>query len=182
VKYYVQFASPRGVVGRRPRDPIEVEVEADRAMVGGVAADVHFAAIPGTPLYHLSIGGESWTVAVQPGEGSGRWILGIVGERIEVEVVDESTKRMQELAARRPVKSGPETIHAPMPGLIVRIPATVGQAVGAGESLVVVEAMKMESELRAPRAGVVATVHVKVGEAVERGAPLVTLSGAPAET
>ncbi|PYO31842.1 MAG: hypothetical protein DMD32_07625 [Gemmatimonadetes bacterium] len=63
-----------------------------------------------------------------------------------------------------------------MPGLVVRIEVAAGQPVLAGAGLVVVEAMKMENELRAPHSGVVATVHVAVGQAVERGAPLVTLA------
>ncbi|PYO60818.1 MAG: hypothetical protein DMD49_05640 [Gemmatimonadetes bacterium] len=62
-----------------------------------------------------------------------------------------------------------------MPGLVVRVAVTEGQRVEAGAELVVVEAMKMENQLRAPRAGVVAKVHVAVGEAVEKGAPLVTV-------
>ena len=63
-----------------------------------------------------------------------------------------------------------------MPGLVVRVEVAVGQRVEPGAGLVVVEAMKMENELRAPRAGVVREVHVAAGQAVERGAPLVTLA------
>jgi len=63
-----------------------------------------------------------------------------------------------------------------MPGLVVRIEVAVGQRVDAGAGLVVVEAMKMENELRASRAAVVETVHVTVGQAVEKGTPLVTLA------
>jgi pyruvate carboxylase subunit B len=62
-----------------------------------------------------------------------------------------------------------------MPGLVVRVEVAVGQQVEAGAGLVVVEAMKMENELRAPRAGVVAAVLVTVGQAVDKGAPLVTV-------
>jgi pyruvate carboxylase subunit B len=62
-----------------------------------------------------------------------------------------------------------------MPGLVVRIEVAAGQRVDAGAGLVVVEAMKMENELRAPRAGVVAAVHVTAGQTVDKGAPLVTV-------
>jgi pyruvate carboxylase subunit B len=65
-----------------------------------------------------------------------------------------------------------------MPGLVVRVEVAEGQAVEAGAGLVVVEAMKMENELRATRAGMVKTVHVAVGQAVEKGAALVTLASA----
>jgi biotin carboxyl carrier protein len=166
VKYYVLIGSTTH----------EVEVEGSRVVVGGVAHEAHLAAVPGTPLYHLLLGGESWTVAAQPLEGLGRWALGVVGERVELEVVDERTQQIQKLTGTRsPVAEG-GTVRAPMPGLVVRVAVAAGQRVEAGAGLVVVEAMKMENELRAPRPGVVRTVHVAVGEAVEKGAPLVTLA------
>ena len=62
-----------------------------------------------------------------------------------------------------------------MPGLVVRVEVTVGQVVKVGEGLVVVEAMKMENELRATRPGVVETIHVTPGQTVAKGASLVTL-------
>jgi pyruvate carboxylase subunit B len=63
-----------------------------------------------------------------------------------------------------------------MPGLVVKVEVTVGQEVAAGTGVVVVEAMKMENELRAPGRGVVEQIHVKAGDRVEKGAPLVSLS------
>jgi len=63
-----------------------------------------------------------------------------------------------------------------MPGLVVRVEVTRGQTVEAGQGLVVVEAMKMENELRARTRGVVEQVHVKAGDRVEKGTPLVTLA------
>jgi biotin carboxyl carrier protein len=59
-----------------------------------------------------------------------------------------------------------------MPGKVVRILAAVGQHVQAGQGVVVVEAMKMENELRAPRSGVVKEVSVQEGTSVEAGALL----------
>jgi pyruvate carboxylase subunit B len=59
--------------------------------------------------------------------------------------------------------------------LVVRIPASEGKEVNVGEGLIVVEAMKMENELRATRAGVVKQIHVHIGAAVEKGAALITL-------
>jgi acetyl/propionyl-CoA carboxylase alpha subunit len=69
-------------------------------------------------------------------------------------------------------RSGPARIVAPMPGKVVRILAAVGQHVQAGQGVVVVEAMKMENELRAPRSGVVKEVSVQEGTSVEAGALL----------
>jgi biotin carboxyl carrier protein len=70
-------------------------------------------------------------------------------------------------------KPGPARVTAPMPGKIVRVSATVGQEVEADECLVVMEAMKMENEIRSPRDGRVKDVVVKEGQAVESGALLI---------
>jgi biotin carboxyl carrier protein len=67
-----------------------------------------------------------------------------------------------------------------MPGLVLRIQVIEGQQVETGAGLVVVEAMKMENELRSPRAGVVRTIHVGIGQVVEKGALLVTVEATDA--
>lgn len=154
----------------------EVEVDGSHVRLDGVELEVQLAVLPGTPLYHLLLGGESWTVAAQPLEGVGRWALGVAGERVEVDVLDERTRAAQALAGTGQTPPGAATMRAPMPGLVVRVHAAPGQRVEAGAGLVVVEAMKMENELRAPHAGAVETVHVAVGQTVEKGAPLVTLA------
>lgn len=76
-----------------------------------------------------------------------------------------------------PVKRsvGPARLTAPMPGRVVRLLAQTGAQVEAGQGLVVVEAMKMENELKAPRAGRVLEVAVREGQAVESGALLLVI-------
>lgn len=68
-----------------------------------------------------------------------------------------------------------EPINAPMPGNILQLNVTAGQAVKAGDILVVLEAMKMENEILAPRDGVVNQVLTAKGATVETGTPLLTL-------
>jgi biotin carboxyl carrier protein len=77
--------------------------------------------------------------------------------------------------APRKAETGPARILAPMPGRLVRVLVQPGQQVQAGEGLVVMEAMKMENELRSPRAGRVAELPVREGQAVETGALLVVV-------
>lgn len=154
----------------------EVELEGGQLRLDGTELRAQLAPLPGTPLHHLLLGDESWTVAVQSLDGEGRWALGVMGERREVEVLDEETRAAQSRAAIGPTAVRGATMRAPMPGLVVRVHAAPGQLVEAGAGLVVVEAMKMENELRAPHAGAVETVHVTVGQTVEKGAPLVTLA------
>ena len=76
-----------------------------------------------------------------------------------------------------PVKraAGPVRVVAPMPGKLVRVLVGAGEQVEAGQGLVVVEAMKMENELKAPRAGRVQDVPAREGQAVEAGALLVVV-------
>jgi len=159
----------------------EIEVGGGRVTVDGEPFEAHLAAVPGTPLYHLLLAGSSWTVAAQPLEGTAplRWALGAVGERFEVEAVDDRTRQIQALTGRTKAPSGGGVVKAPMPGLVVRVEVAVGQRVEVGAGLVVVEAMKMENELRAQRAGVVETVHVAAGQTVDKGASLVTLAPVP---
>ena len=71
--------------------------------------------------------------------------------------------------------NGPRPVTAPMPGKIVKVLVKPGDAVAARQGVVVVEAMKMENELRAPKAGVVAQVNVAEGASVEAGAVLVVI-------
>jgi len=72
-------------------------------------------------------------------------------------------------------ESGPQRLAAPMPGKVVRVLARTGDSVRARQPLVVVEAMKMENELRASHDGTVAEVHVHEGMSVEAGALLLVI-------
>ncbi len=81
-------------------------------------------------------------------------------------------------AAPAPVSSAPadgEPVSSPMPGTIVSVAVTAGQTVKAGDVLVVLEAMKMENEIKAPIDGTVNSVNVNKGDAVESGTLLVTI-------
>jgi biotin carboxyl carrier protein len=71
---------------------------------------------------------------------------------------------------------GSVTVAAPMPGKILGVKASVGQAVKKGEVMLVLEAMKMENEIVAPSDGTVASINVAVGDSVEAGATLATLN------
>ena len=152
-----------------------IDVDGGSVTVDGEKFESHWAAIPGTPLIHLLLGNQSWTVACQQLEGR-RWALGAGGERLEVEVQDDRSKQIEALTGqgRKPAVGG--VIRAPMPGLVVRVEVSKGDAVEAGKGVVVVEAMKMENELRAQTHGIVEQVHVKAGDRVEKGTPLVTLT------
>ncbi len=76
-----------------------------------------------------------------------------------------------------PVVTGAgEAVMAPMPGTILKVNVTTGQAVKAGTVLCILEAMKMENEIMAPKDGTVTQVVVSKGATVDTGAPLVVLA------
>ncbi len=79
-------------------------------------------------------------------------------------------------AAKPAAAAAGEPVKSPMPGTILNVPVKVGQSVKAGDVLVVLEAMKMENEIKAGRDAVIASVAVSKGESVDTGAVLVTLN------
>ncbi len=116
-------------------------------------------------VYSMLIGGQSHEVYADMEDGS--WKILLDGERYEVEVEDERTKRLKALQGPDKKLVGDLQIKAPMPGLVVKIPVEVGQRVEANQQIIILEAMKMENELRAPRAGIIKEVRVSPRQAVE---------------
>jgi biotin carboxyl carrier protein len=90
---------------------------------------------------------------------------------LPLEILDEKKLRMRRAAGRFTVE-GKQTLTSPMPGKVVRVLCRIGDAVKAGQPVVVVEAMKMENELKSPKDGKVVELHVKDGQTVEGNAKL----------
>jgi pyruvate carboxylase subunit B len=162
VKYIVSVA------GRE----IEVEVDGDLVTVAGSTRAASLRTISDTPIRQLLIEGRP-TALTMRSAGRGQWSLQVGGDHWDVEVVDERTRHIRSLTAGAGRQRGPAILRAPMPGLVVRILVEAGREVAAGAGLVVLEAMKMENELKAPAAGTVAAVRAQPGEAVEKGQVLV---------
>ena len=79
-------------------------------------------------------------------------------------------------AAPKKVAAGANSVTAPLPGSVVSVAVKAGDAVKAGQQLLVIEAMKMENEVLAPADGTVSAVHVSAGQAVQQGDALVDLA------
>jgi biotin carboxyl carrier protein len=166
MKYFVS------VRGRQ----VTVEVDGDRVTVDGAVRVASLQALPGTPLRLLTVDGRPRVLAVEP-LGKGVWALGSTGERCEAEVVDERTRHIRSLAAAPDRAPAGTQLKAPMPGLVVRLEVEPGQTVAPGGGVLVLEAMKMENELRSPAGGRVRAVLVRPGQAVEKGQVLVEFEG-----
>jgi biotin carboxyl carrier protein len=121
----------------------------------------------------LLIGGVSHIVEVS--DHGGARLVEVGGERYVVEI-EESTRHV--IRTRGGVKGGPggQIVKAPMPGRITHVSVRPGDAVDAGDTLLVIEAMKMENELRAGHAGTVAEVRVEAGQTVNPGDVLIVIS------
>jgi pyruvate carboxylase subunit B len=165
VKYIVQVGADR----------VEVELTGEEAVVDGARTAARLTDVPGTPVRLVALGEAVHRVVARRHPGRGRYTLWVDGFRYEVEALDERTRAIRDLSATSAAAAGPAPLVAPMPGLVVRVSVAEGDVVAAGQGLVVMEAMKMENELRAPAAGRVARVLVAPGTAVEKGAVLVEL-------
>ena len=88
---------------------------------------------------------------------------------------DTSTLRATTPGATNAEGSSAYTATAPLPGVIVSIDVTVGQAISKGQCLCVLEAMKMENNIESEVAGTVSAIHIKEGDSVLEGAPLITI-------
>lgn len=128
-------------------------------------------------LYSLLLDNRSFEVHVDQTERTAYRVMvsGEGYESFEVSVVDERTYRASLASGGLGGPSGDSAVKAPIPGLVVKVLVNEGDHVALGQSIVILEAMKMENELRAPRDGVVATVKVKPGNSVNQGEALVTL-------
>jgi pyruvate carboxylase subunit B len=154
---------------------IEVLVDGDDVRIGSVTQGARLVDVDGGPERMLVLGDEVHRLLVRPGDARGRYTLWVDGCRFDVEALDERSRAVRELAATASKLSGPAPLLAPMPGMIVRVHVAEGQTVQPGQGLVVMEAMKMENELRAAAAGTVKRVLVTPGTAVEKGALLLEM-------
>ena len=138
------------------------------------------------PASHHSIlaGSDSYDVYTLPlGNGSDGGTSRIVEVQIDgrpytVTVQDERSESLEYLTSGTHL-SDDVVIRAPMPGLVSSVLAGVGDAVRRGQTVVVLEAMKMENDLTTPRAGVVKAVHVAAGQAVNQNEALAVVGEPP---
>jgi acetyl/propionyl-CoA carboxylase alpha subunit len=153
----------------------EVLVDGESVTIDGQKFIARLEDIPGTPMQLLTVGDRQEKLYARRGSDRGAFELSIGGFRFPLEALDERTRVIRELSGASGKPRGPAHLTAPMPGLIVRVAVKEGDQVRAGQGLVVMEAMKMENELRASADGVVKRVAANVGTAVEKGALLLEM-------
>jgi biotin carboxyl carrier protein len=148
--------------------------DGEAVTVNGAAVGVNLA--PAAGAWSMLVGRRSHRIVVTDG-AAGTTVVR-VGGRIVPTLVTAAGRfgaaphRSRQAAARA---DGPQPVVSPMPGRIVKVLVRRGDTVEARQPVVVVEAMKMENELRAPRAGSVAELRAVEGALVESGAVLVVI-------
>jgi biotin carboxyl carrier protein len=145
-----------------------------RVVVDGAEYQVDAARIGD---YGLSLMGQlpctfSRDVQVTPAGARGQVLVSFGGRVVAATVNGRRTGRAAEAGAH---PAGEQTVTAPMPGRVVRVLVGTGDDVAAGQPVVVIEAMKMENELRSPKPGRVKEVTVTPGMSVDAGKVLVTI-------
>jgi biotin carboxyl carrier protein len=144
--------------------------------VDGVELAADMRPVGGGQLYSLLLGNVSHEIVVDP-DAEERNVYGVMvsGLRYEVRVQDERSRRLALADRSLRAPEGELAVKAPIPGLVVKTLVSPGQGVAEGETLLILEAMKMENEIRSPRKGTVHEVRVEPGTQVAMGQVLLSL-------
>lgn len=129
--------------------------------------------------YSLLLAGKSYDILVRritrpEQKGSQSYEIFVAGQRFEVKVEDEREHLLANLAHTAD-QSGEMTVLAPMPGLVIGTPVEQGASVAAGQTVVILEAMKMENDLSSPISGTVKELRVHQGQTVDQSEVLVVI-------
>lgn len=151
----------------------EVEISDSQVLLDGepVHVDIVRSGVP--ELYSVLFGGKSYEMLITSDRFN--YTVSIRSEQFQVQVQDERARRLNQARKLPSLPEGELAITAPIPGLVVKVLINVGDPVEEGQPLVILEAMKMENEIRSMRAGVVRSILATPSQRVEQNAVLVVL-------
>ena len=153
----------------------EIEVDNDgRVLINGEERDVDFLNLGGS-LFSLITENKSFEAVID--DDDGRIDVMMRGRLFEAQVLDERAMLLMQRRGGLTTSSG--EVQAPMPGLIVEVAAEVGEDVAKGDTVIILESMKMQNELKSPIDGIVRAIHAEAGQAVDKNDLLVEIK-APA--
>ncbi len=145
-------------------------VQTGTVELNGMPEQVELRHVRGN-LYYLRWNAEVFSVQIEAKKNEVR-----LGPHVfEAQVEDERSAALKKFQSGAQSETGITTIKAPMPGLIVRVEAQKGESVKKGQSLLVIEAMKMENEIKSPLSGLIMETMVESRMTVEKGAPLLQI-------
>ena len=152
----------------------EIEIDDDGSItIDGEPVNADLLQVGPLGLYSLLIDNNSTELVVEEDRFGYRVMLG--GRTFDVKVMDERQLRLSGRHAGFTAATGELAIRAPIPGLVVRVLVHEGEELQASQPVMLLEAMKMENELRAPRAGTVKEIKIKAGESVDQGEELIII-------
>ena len=157
-------------------DGREIEIEINREghiLVDGTPLDVDLQRSGAAQTYSLIIDNKSHEVFVE--RDAGNYDVMIGGDRFEVAVDDARMAKLKAMGGAAHAEAASSNLTAPMPGLVVKILVEVGAEVEANQPLLILEAMKMENELRSPGAGIVKGFGAVAGQTVNQGDTLIQI-------
>jgi len=123
--------------------------------------------------YSILYNGHSINMEMIQGNSLNHYKVNTHNNYYEIEVIDAATRYRNK--SKSDLLAGSNIISTPMPGKIVKIPLQQGDTVEKGQTVIVVSAMKMESEYKAAKDGIIKKLHVKEGDAVEGNQPLIEI-------
>ena len=169
------------VTGEEDRQEITIDghtLNVDWRELAPLAADAKGKIATGG-RYSLLIAGKSYEVYAReinkPDPGGFWYEIVVEGQRFEVHVEDEREKALSG-SIKSAHEAGEAIVRAPMPGLVLGIPFEQGTQVERGQTVAILEAMKMENDLASPIAGTIKEVKVAKGQTVNQGDALVVVS------
>ena len=125
-------------------------------------------------IYSLLLEGKSYSLEILENEGSKAYDLSILDKSYMLEIIDAETRYLLSRKGNDE-GDGSNTISSPMPGKIVKITVKAGEKVKNGQTVIIVSAMKMESEYKAGKDGVIKEILVNEEDTIEGNQPLITL-------
>jgi biotin carboxyl carrier protein len=125
-------------------------------------------------VYSILLDGVSFNVELIEGDQSKKYIANTLYNSFDVEIIDAESKYLKN-RNKSAFGGGDNEISSPMPGKVVKIPVEPQEEVKEGQTLIIVSAMKMESEYKAPKDGVVKEIYVGEGDTVEANQTLVLI-------
>lgn len=117
-------------------------------------------------VYSILLHGKSYNIELIPDGHPKKYLVNTLFQSYEAEIVDAETKYLEAID-RQTFGESSNRIIAPMPGKVVRIPVNLGEPVSAGQTVIVISAMKMESEFKASSDGTIKEIFVKPGDTVD---------------
>jgi len=152
----------------------EVDFKKDKPLINNKVYEWDLVEIKQN-IYHIIKDGRSYNAEILKADLVNKeFTILINGNKYQVKAEDEFDLLLEKMGMNKTVKNLSTQLKAPMPGLIIEIKVVEGQEIKKGDTLLILEAMKMENVLKAPSDGIIKTIKAEKGKTVEKDQVLIT--------